>query len=403
MPRYIDKSLKCNELLSVYNNEMALIECIGAMEDRGICIDYKYVTEGLKYEQSEIERAKAAFKEETGYEYQDSPKFFKGLFDERGELYGRTDKGNASFAGDVLEKLNTPTARLINRIRYHEKRAGTYWSSFLYYADSDGILRATPNAAGTVTGRFSYRNPNLQNLPKEDEEEDKDKPYVIRGSFKPRQGHAFVSIDYSQQEYRLMLDYANERSLIKLVNEGMDVHEATAKMLGIPRKQAKTINFALLYGSGIATLAQMLGVTESEAKSLRERYFSKLPKVKEFIKAVMQRGSQNGFIRNWLGRRFWLNSFDFAYKLPNYLIQGSGADVVKRAMVETYKIAPILIQIHDEILYEIPERDFEKITLICDIMSSIYKPRNGLGLEVSVKHSFKSFANRDLVDGSPTA
>lgn len=396
MPAYTEKSLNCKELLSVYNNEMALLHVVGDMYERGVKVDVGYVMEALKFEEEELQKAKANFKKITGHEYQDSGKLFAIIFDLNNERYGMTEKGRPSFAADVLEKLNTPTANLINKVRGHEKRIGTYWSSFLYHADDKGILRASAGQSNTVTGRFSYRDPNLQNLPKEDEGK-----YKIRRSFVPRDGHAFISIDYQAMEYRLMLDYADEKSLIELVNQGMDVHEATAQMLGTSRKTAKTINFALLYGAGTVNLAQMLGVSEPEARSLKNLYFARLPKVQKFIKEVMQVGSSSGYVQNWLGRRFFLNNFDFAYKLPNYLIQGSGADVCKMAMVRTQGLAPIVLQIHDEVCYELEPSDFNIIDDITAVMESIYKPKNGLGLKVSVSHSFKSFAEEDMVSGKP--
>lgn len=396
MPAYIDASLKCSELLSVYKNEMSLLHVVGDMYERGIQVDVSYVMEALAYENEELKRAKENFQIETGCEYQDSPKLFKEIFDARGEAYGRTAKGNASFTAEVLETINSPTATLINTIRHHEKRIGTYWSSFLYYADGDGILRANAGPANTSTGRFSYRNPNLQNLQKEDGGK-----YKIRGSFIPKSGECFISIDFQAMEYRLMLDYANERGLIAQVNAGEDLHEATAKMLGVNRKTAKTINFALLYGAGIENLAHMLGVPISDATHLKKLYFSRLPGVKAFIREVMDTASSRGYVQNWMGRRFFLNSFNYAYKAPNWLIQGSAADVCKVAMVRTSGLAPLLLQVHDELLFSIEPKDFHIVDDIVNIMESIYKPRNGLGLKVSVSHSFKSFADEDMTDGKP--
>src|SRR5690606_20649050 len=123
----------------------------------------------------------------------------------------------------------------------------TYYSSFLHYADERNILRPSLNQGGTTTGRFSSNNPNMQNCPKEDEEGDKEKPFLIRSCFIPRPDHYYVPIDFDQQEYRLMLDYAGERQLIDMVLSGMDVHNATAEMLGSTRKRAKTLNFAIIY------------------------------------------------------------------------------------------------------------------------------------------------------------
>lgn len=392
MPKYTDKSLNCKELLSVYKNEMELLHVVGDMYERGIKVDVLYVMEALEYERKEIASNKEKFRTETGREYQDSPKLFKEIFDLRGEEYGRTEKGNPSFTSEILEALNTPTANIINTIRHHEKREGTYWSSFLHFADSEGILRASAGQSNTSTGRFSYRAPNLQNLQKDDNGQ-----YKIRRSFCPRNGNAFVSVDYQAMEYRLMIDYANEKSLIQQVNEGVDVHQATANMLGVSRKIAKTTNFALLYGSGIDNLAALLEVSVKEARHIKELYFGRLPSVKRFMTEVMQTASSRGYIQNWLGRRLWLGNFDFAYKMPNHLIQSSAADVAKMAMVRTSGLAPLILQVHDELVFEMPPNKFAVLPEIARVMESIYKPRNGLGLKIDMTYSFKSFAAEDMV------
>ena len=316
----------------VYENEKKLVKTCYAMESRGIQVDIPYTVRALKYEQKKIIEAKEDFKKDTGRAYKDSSKLFAEIFTERGESFPKTAKGNPSFTADILDELDTPTARLIRRVRNHEKRAGTYYSSFIHYADSSGVIHANIRHGGTKTGRMSYSNPNLQNVPKEDEDADRAKEFIVRQCFVPRKGFSFVSLDYSQVEYMLMLDYAGEKKLIAEVLAGADLHQATADMVGITRKQAKTLNFAILYGAGIATLAQGLGISVPDATRLRIKYFSRLPKVKHFIKRVMSVGEARGHIFNWMGRRCHITNPSFAYTLPNHLIQGGAADVIKMAM-----------------------------------------------------------------------
>jgi DNA polymerase-1 len=362
---------------------MQLIHVCNAIQERGIKIDRQYVESGLHHERHEIEKAREDFEKDTGRTYKNSSSLFAEIFSSRGEKFPRTEKGNPSFTEKFLDQADTPTAKLISRIRHHEKRLSTYWSSFLLYADEQCVIHPNLNQAGTVTGRFSSSNPNLQNIPKDDEG-----PYPIRGAFVPREGFKLVSIDYDQQEYRLMLDYAGERGLIDAVLGGEDVHSATARLLNIPRRYAKTVNFALLYGTGTKKLAGMLGIPESEAQSLKKLYFDRLPKVKQFIQDVVRTGETRGYIENWLGRKYWCGDFKYSYKLPNWLIQGGGADVIKVAMVQLHEhLKPyntkMILQVHDELLFEIPEHEMMIINPLKDVMAEVYKPKNGMNLTCS--------------------
>jgi DNA polymerase I-like protein with 3'-5' exonuclease and polymerase domains len=388
----------------VFENEMRLVKTLFKMEQRGVRVDKPYIANALEWELNKVREAQREFTQHTGEQYESSPKLFKKVFDAVGEPYPKTDKGNPSFAADVLEGMSSPVASIINRIRHHEKKAGTYYSSFLYHAGTGDVIHANARQAGTETGRLSYSDPNLQNVPKEGEPEDFEKPYLVRGSFVPREGHFFYSIDYEQQEFRMMLDYAGEKDLIAAIMNGADVHQATADMLGISRKFAKTINFGLLYGMGPMKLAAALGISLAEAKGLMTLYFGKLPKVKRFIDQVIRAGEGRGFIFNWYGRRSNIAMRKWAYILPNHLIQGGCADVIKVAMNRIddagFK-SPMLLQVHDELLIECPfgaEREVEKIR---QIMEKAYTPQNGMYLTTSVEHSFKSWSARDKIKGTP--
>jgi hypothetical protein len=203
----------------------------------------------------------------------------------------------------------------------------------------------------------------------------------------------------------MMLDYAGEKEVIKKVMEGEDVHQATADAMGVTRKEAKTINFGLLYGMGPGKLAAALGIDYDSAKSLRAKYFRSFPGVKSFIRETTKKGETLGFIRNWAGRLLNVEH-DFAYKLPNYLIQGGCADVIKHAMLELHPFlattkSRILLQVHDELLFQIHKDDLHIVPQLKAIMESIYKPQNGMELTASVEHSWKSWSYWDKVEGEP--
>lgn len=385
----------------VYENEVRLVKTCFRMESRGIMIDPSYVMKALEHERQQISRAKEDFAANTGRAYKDSPKLFKAIFTERGIAYPLTEKGNPSFNSEALEENGSELAGLILKIREHEKRAGTYYSAFLHYADQNDVIHPNIRQAGTTTGRMSYSNPNLQNVPKEDEEGDLKKEFVVRGSFIPRPGYVLMSCDYTQVEYMLMLDYAGELPLIKMVNEGADLHQATADMVGITRKRAKTLNFAILYGAGIKKLAKMLDLTEEEARILRQEYFGKLPKISRFIKQVMEVGEKRGFVRNWLDRQCRIDYKEEAYKLPNHLIQGGAGDVMKVAMnriddLLLDKRSGMLIQIHDDILWECHEEEMDLVPQVKDIMEKVYTPKNGVYLKAVPEISRTSWAYRDF-------
>jgi DNA polymerase-1 len=305
-----------------------------------------------------------------------------------------------------LGKIDNPIVSQILAIREHEKYIGTYYSSFLHYSKLDGRIHCNLNQAGTETGRFSSSNPNMQNCPKEDDEEYVSAPYSVRKCFIPDDDALFYMIDYDQMEYRLLLDYAGEKSLITQVNDGVDVHQATASMMGVSRKIAKTLNFMLLYGGGAAKLATALGVPLNKALELKALYFSRLPNIAKFVKQVIQVGGERGYIHNNYGRRCHIMNSDDAYILPNHLIQGTGADVIKFAMVHAYDYlnlvnarTKILLNVHDELLIQTYSDELHHVDKIHSIMQTIYKSKNGLDLTCSMAHSYKSWAYRDKVEG----
>ena len=395
-------------LARVYENEMQLIKVCFDMEQRGILLDQKYTRQALMFEKGLLAQAKLDFQEETGESFKDSSKLFKQIFDARGDSYPVTEKGNPSFKADFLETLKTPVAKVINKIRHHEKRISTYYKPFLDFADTDGAIHPNFRQAGTQTGRFSVNSPNLQNPPKEDSPEDEKNIYFIRKCFVPRPGYVFVSVDYDQVEYRILMDYAGETKIIKDILDGGDVHQLVADQLGIDRKTAKTVNFSLLYGVGTTTLANNLNISVDRAKDLKYAYFQKLPKVRRLMRQVEQVALSRGYVKNWLGRRCHLTDRRFAYKMLNHLIQGGAADVIKRAMVELYphfkgRQSSMLLNIHDELLFEMHPDDFDLLQKIKDVMESMYAAKNGMLLTVGFDHSHLSWGYWDKQEGWPSA
>lgn len=392
-------------------NEYPLTKVCHWIEETGVRINRQYTHEALAYTQQAAASASQRFAGMTGLPFEDSATTLKAAFEKVGIALPKTATGKPCTKKEVLDDLENPLAELIREIRGYNKLCSTYFSSFLHFADSNDLIHANMRQGGTETLRFSYSDPNLQNLPKEDEPEDQAKPYLVRRCFMPRSpDYCFVPIDYKQQEFRMMLDYAGERELIAAIMGGMDVHDATAQLLGITRKQAKTINFGLLYGMGAAKLARQLGVSLEEAYRLKNLYFAKLPRVKTFIRTVMKTSEGRGYIWNWNGFRSHCANPQFAYKLPNHLIQGGCAQVVRIAMVRVHeymrKNCPrsyLVGQVHDELWFEMHRSELHHVPALQKIMEGVYVPKNGLYLDCSVEHSWKSLAKWDQVKGYPNA
>jgi DNA polymerase-1 len=350
--------------------------------------------------------------------------------------YPKTEKGNACFNEGVLDQLTGPLGEIIKDYRHGYKKANTYYANYLYLADSrDDCIHENFRQGGTSFGRMSCSDPNLQNCNKVEESEEK---YLVRRCFVPRDGFTFFMLDYQAQEYRLMADYAGEMDLIEQVIGGLDLHQATANMMGVTRKEAKTINFSLLYGSGIAKLAMSLfnpSVDEEvlkkiqkyafeqrsvdrigtllsldratvihnleeldKAKAMKDLYFSKLPKVEQFISQVKAVAITRGFVCNWMGRKSHFPDPKWAYKAPNALIQGGSADIVKKAMVDIHeflrnKKSRMVLQVHDEIIFEIPKEEYSIVPELKRIMEDAY-PHKYLPMKVEVDYSETSWQDK---------
>lgn len=383
--------------LEVFANEAKLTRVCYSMERLGVKVDMSYAREAFEYERAEAAKHKDIFRRMTGIEYVNSAEQLCPIFEKLGERIKHTQKGALSLTDDVLETYTTPLAQVVRDIRFFDKRVSTYYSTYLDEVGPDGRIHPTMWQAGTRTGRFSYSNPNLQNLPKED-----DGKYHVRRCFVPEDGHVFVSLDYSQMEYRLMAGYANEKSIIAAVMNGADFHQATADMVGLSRSQAKTTNFACLYGAGLEKLGNMLKKSKDEAKRIKTRFFLALPKVEEFISAVIRTGKGRGYVTNWMGRKMRAD-YEFCFALPNHLIQGGGADIVKVAMVRIHNELPhlrMVLQVHDQLVFELQPSELHHVPRIKEIMESIWS-KNGMSLTVDIEHSFKSFDSEDMVKGLP--
>ena len=383
----LKKEIKAQELTSIVELECNVLPCILDMKIRGVRVSESQVdmleTKLKKEYNSEIER----IHKDTGiYPEVWAAKSIENICNKLGiDDFDRTEKTKKpSFTKNYLKNHKNKTLKRIAKARELDKLSNTFLESiknFVYkgriHAD---IHQLRGEVGGTITGRLSYSNPNLQQLPN----------YTnigmgIRSIFMPEEGHRWGCFDYSQQEPRLVVHYAlatlgttGVASIADAYHEGeADFHTMVAEIANIPRKQAKTINLGLFYGMGRAKLQAQLGVTESRARDLLSTYHSAVPFVKQLIYHTMDRAQERGWIRTVLGRKCRFNMWEpatfgmhkpqtfeeaslehgsrnikraFTYKALNKLIQGSAADMTKKAMVDLKNegLTP-MIQLHDEL------------------------------------------------------
>jgi len=391
---YLDTLSVKKSIFDVVKIESLVTTALLDMEVAGVGLDERYTQRALHSELSRCERSRDEFKRISGRDFIDSGKSLHEAFKVipgDNERIGYTEKGNPSFTDEILSNFTSPLAKAVRDHREAHKKARTYYGNFVRLKGRDGRIHPSFRQSGTATGRLSCADPNLQNVNKE---KDLTQEFLVRGCFTPSPGYKWLSIDYQAQEYRMLLDLAEELPVIEAIKGGLDVHTATAEIMGVDRTTAKTINFMLLYGGGAQKLADTLGISLSEAHELKRIYFAKLPMVARFIKGIIAK-AERGTISNWYGRVYHFQK-DYAYKAPNYVIQGGCADVVKIALSRLHKYLEdkstrMILQVHDEICFEIAENELAIIPELQTIMTSAY-PHAHLPLLTEASMSDKSWA-----------
>ena len=400
------------DLQTVFDLETDLIPIVMKMRKKGVRVDLEQLK---KAEKSFIKRENELMKfifDETGLKCDIwAARSIATVFDQCKIDYPKTDKGNPSFTKSFLEFHPHPVPKAIVQARNFNKARTTFLHTIEKY-QHNGRIHANINQlrtenGGTLTGRFSYSNPNLQQIPaKDDAESDIKIGSLVRGLFLPEEGEKWGSFDYSQQEPRLVSHYANivklegAEKIVKAYNEDKetDFHTIMAEIGNIPRKSAKTINLGLFYGMGVGKLSDQLGIDPEEGKSLIKQYNERVPFVRQLADAVSDHANKRGAVKTFLGRRcrfeLWepkaFGSYKAypldrakeeygeytplkrsgTYKALNRLIQGSAADQTKKAMIDLDKegITP-MIQIHDELAISLKD-DPETQKKIIDIMEN---------------------------------
>ena len=386
----LKEELFISKLNSVYERiERPLINVIANMEKEGILID-KSTLNALSIEfQDKLTLLQKKIYESCGEEFNiASPKQLGEILFEKLNLPQdkKSKTGNYSTSISVLEGLSTKgfeIADLIIEWRTLSKLKSTYTDALQESINKQTKrVHTSYSMASASTGRLASTNPNLQNIPIRTSDGRR-----IREAFIAKDGYKLISADYSQIELRLMAHAANETEMIKAFNENVDIHSQTAsKVFGIPiedldsetRRSAKAINFGIIYGISAFGLSKQLSCSQSEAKNFIESYFDQFPKIKSYMDAMIENAKMKGYVETFFGRRIpikGINSKNFQERSfaerqsINAPIQGSAADIIKRAMIKIHNVfqeknieSKMLLQVHDELVFECPKDEINTVS-----------------------------------------
>ena len=385
----IYKKLAKTQMLNLfYNMEMPLSYILFAMEKEGIIArDDELKAYGDKLAERITELEKSIY-ELAGCEFNiNSPKQLgEILFERLGLPAEKKTKSGYSTAADVLEKL-APEHKIVADILEYRglaKLKSTYADGLAEFIEADGRIHTSFNQTITATGRISSTEPNLQNIPMRTE-----LGRLIRKVFVPKEGYVFADADYSQIELRILAHMSKDQGLISAYHEGEDIHRITAsKVFHVPfeevtslqRRNAKAVNFGIVYGISSFGLSQDLSISVGEAKDYMEKYFETYPGVKAYQSKVISDAKEKGYSVTMYGRRrpipelkagnFNLRQFGERVAM-NAPIQGSAADIMKIAMINVFFAlkrenlkSRLILQIHDELVIETAPDEVEKVTAL---------------------------------------
>lgn len=403
------KELEEKNLLSVLKEiEIPLIEVLNAMEEEGIMIDREYFYQLEAELGKRLDILEKKIYEIAGGSFNlNSPKqLAEVLFMKLNIAPVKKTKTGLSTNVEVLEELEArgeEIAKYILEYRKLSKLKSTYVSALPKQTDENGRIHTSFNQTGTATGRLSSSDPNLQNIPVKT-----DDGMRIRRGFVAKQGCKLLGIDYSQIELRVLTEISEDENLIKAYREGKDLHDLTArKIFGLSddkevlreeRIAAKIVNFSIIYGKTAFGLSKELKISRKDAEDYINRYFEQYPMVAELEREIVHKAEETGYAETYFKRRREIEGIHSRNKniksqaermAVNTVIQGTAAEIIKKVMIELYKIfkdkddIKLLLQVHDELIFEIKEDKAEEYKkIIEDIMKNSVKFKN-VELEVN--------------------
>ena len=405
---FLNNEMKDKRVLNLFTHiEMPLIKVLAKMEMHGITLDIKALDRYAEILSHEIESISEDIINYAGQEFNiASPKQLGDILFEKMKLYKdvkKTKSGQFSTSEETLLRIKDKHPIIKKIIEYREirKLLSTYVLALpeLINKDTDRI-HTTFNQSVATTGRLSSVNPNLQNIPIRTIRGQK-----IRQSFISR-GKTFnlLAADYSQIELRIMASLSSDNAMLKAFNEGVDIHIATAaKVYRVPisevtkemRSNAKSVNFGIIYGISAFGLSKNIGISRTDAKNIIDDYFTEFPKVREYMDISIKNARDNGYVTTILGRKRYLSDINSRNGMLrsmaernaiNAPIQGSAADIIKKAMIDVqYEIekqglkSKMLLQVHDELVFDMYK---EEENILKDLV--IFKMENAVKLDVPI-------------------
>ncbi|WP_151802101.1 DNA polymerase I [Acinetobacter guillouiae] len=383
------------ELINILHHiEMPVASVLATMEENGIELDLSFLDQLSVDFANTIQNLENQIIEIAGESFNvGSPKQVGEVLFEKLGLKGgkKTATGQYSTSEAVLEKIDHPITELIIEYRGLTKLRSTYTEALVKQANPDTHrVHTSYHQALTATGRLSSTDPNLQNIPIREEI-----GRQIRKAFIAPQGRVLLAADYSQIELRLMAHFSQDDALVDAFQNGQDVHRRTAsEVLGVAlenvtsdqRRQAKAVNFGLLYGMSEFGLIRQLGFTREESQNYIKQYFHRYPGIYEYMQRTRQAALEQGFVETITGRRLYTPDIDARNMMVrkgaeraaiNAPLQGSAAEIIKMAMIEVNKILPknqakLLLQVHDELVFEVDEAIADQLAAqIKDVMQKV--------------------------------
>ncbi|MBX4215959.1 hypothetical protein KW797_03345, partial [Candidatus Parcubacteria bacterium] len=376
--------------MKFYRRELELQPVTMAMEAHGVRIRRDRVQKEIEDYKVKVSAAEKILKKAVGPDFNpNSPAQVASYVYEKLKFPVQfwTDTGNPAVHLNALREMDHPHVQALLQYNSHNDAINNFFGKYLNlmvrHEDGYWMLHPDFNQVGPATGRFSCRNPNMQNAPTAKTSRN---PYPIeaRGPFCPRPGSTWWSYDFSGQEVWIFADGANEQVMLKALLTGADFHADAADYVWgagtvarelaagskVSRGRAKMFLFGTLYGQQDKGAARTLGISKMEAARTRRLYFEKFPRIPEFMDEVIAKASRDGFIQTAWGRKIFVDQ-GFEYKATNYYVQGTGADVIKDGMLRVDKFLKksqidgrIVMTIHDELIVEISDREVSKSILL---------------------------------------
>jgi len=415
--KVIEPELRQKELWPLFTEvEMPLVPVLVEVEMKGVKLDVEYLGEMSRQLHRQLSDLDREIQELVGYPFNinSTQQLSDALFIKLGlsaQGVRKTESGHYSTSADVLEKLRGqhPVIELILEQRELAKLKSTYVDALPLLVNEDtGRVHTSYNQTGTVTGRISSSDPNLQNIPIRT-----DVGREVRRAFVAEEGSVLLAADYSQVELRILAHISQDERLLDAFSRGEDIHASTAAtVLGVPieevtpemRRFAKTVNFGITYGMSGYGMAQRTGLSQEESDRFISEYFARYPRVKAYLDETKRKARDVGYVETLLGRRRYFPELQSGSKAHqnvraaaqrmaiNAPIQGSAADIIKIAMIRLHRAlkdrglkSGMTLQVHDELVLEVPEGELEVVApLVKSIMEGAFQLDAPLKVDMKV-------------------